>query len=72
MSPEAVKPVVEAEGFRLVRMVDLPPYHYGAVFELKSETKQTSSARLAILDGVRGAAECTPDPLMDGMDADDY
>ncbi|MDI1265655.1 MAG: class I SAM-dependent methyltransferase [bacterium] len=32
MSPDAVKEVVEREGFRLAKQVDLPPYHYGAVF----------------------------------------
>lgn len=35
MSPEAVVAVLKANGFRLLRMVDLPPYHYGAVFEHK-------------------------------------
>jgi len=38
MSPEAVAAVLEAAGFRLLRMVDLPPYHYGAVFEHKAAT----------------------------------
>lgn len=33
MSPEAVRAVVEPAGFRCVRLVDLPPFHYGAVFE---------------------------------------
>ncbi|TPK83004.1 class I SAM-dependent methyltransferase [Mesorhizobium sp. B2-4-17] len=33
MSPEAMVAVLEANGFQLLRMVDLPPYHYGAVFE---------------------------------------
>ena len=32
MSPEAVRKVVEPAGFTLERVVDLPPYHYGAVF----------------------------------------
>lgn len=35
MSPEAARSVLETIGFGLVRMVDLPPYHYGAVFEHK-------------------------------------
>jgi hypothetical protein len=33
MSPQSVAAVVEPAGFRLVRIVDLPPYHYGALFE---------------------------------------
>jgi predicted methyltransferase len=33
MSPRAVAEVVEPGGFRLLRIVDLPPYHYGALFE---------------------------------------
>jgi len=32
MSPEAVRKVVEPAGFTLERLVELPPYHYGAVF----------------------------------------
>ncbi len=34
MSPERVRAVVEPAGFRLVHVVELPPYHYGAVFRL--------------------------------------
>ncbi|QCI69308.1 class I SAM-dependent methyltransferase [Phreatobacter stygius] len=33
MSPETLGAVIEPVGFRAVRLVDLPPYHYGAVFE---------------------------------------
>lgn len=33
MPPAAVQAVVEAAGFRLVRLVELPPYHYGITFE---------------------------------------
>ncbi len=33
MSPEEVRAVVEPAGFRCVGLVDLPPFHYGAVFE---------------------------------------
>jgi SAM-dependent methyltransferase len=33
MPPEATRAVVEPAGFRLREMVELPPYHYGAVFE---------------------------------------
>jgi ubiquinone/menaquinone biosynthesis C-methylase UbiE len=34
MSPEAVRTVVETAGFFMQRVVDLPPYHYAAVFEV--------------------------------------
>jgi hypothetical protein len=33
MSPAATRKVLERDGFRLLRLVELPPYHYGAVFE---------------------------------------
>lgn len=33
MSPEAIQAVVEPVGFGFGRTVDLPPYHYGVVFE---------------------------------------
>ena len=33
MSPQSVAAVVEPAGFRLIRIVELPPYHYGALFE---------------------------------------
>jgi ubiquinone/menaquinone biosynthesis C-methylase UbiE len=33
MSPVAVKQVVEWEGFSLAKQVELPPYHYGVMFE---------------------------------------
>lgn len=33
MSPEAVQGVFEPVGFRHVRTAELPPYHYGALFE---------------------------------------
>ncbi|WP_227010609.1 class I SAM-dependent methyltransferase [Pelagibius marinus] len=32
MSPEDLRAVVEPAGFVLERLVELPPYHYGAVF----------------------------------------
>lgn len=32
MSPEDVRVVVEPAGFVLERVVELPPYHYGAIF----------------------------------------
>jgi predicted methyltransferase len=33
MSPDDVRPVVEPAGFRLADLVELPPYHYGVVFQ---------------------------------------
>lgn len=33
MTPEATRAAVEPAGFRLRHLVELPPYHYGAVFE---------------------------------------
>jgi ubiquinone/menaquinone biosynthesis C-methylase UbiE len=33
MTPEATRAAVEPAGFRLQQVVELPPYHYGAVFE---------------------------------------
>ena len=37
MSPEAVRTAVEPAGFSLKSMVELPPYHYGAVFVAAGE-----------------------------------
>jgi predicted methyltransferase len=34
MSPDEVRSVIEPAGFRLDRVIDLPPFHYGAVFRL--------------------------------------
>ncbi len=34
MTPEQVRAVVEPAGFLLKRVVELPPYHYGALFQL--------------------------------------
>ena len=34
MTPDQVRAVVEAAGLRLDRVVELPPYHYGALFRL--------------------------------------
>jgi SAM-dependent methyltransferase len=36
MSPEQTIEVVEPAGLKLLRLVDVPPYHYGAVFERSS------------------------------------
>ncbi len=33
MSPEQTIAAVEASGLRFARLVEVPPYHYGAVFE---------------------------------------
>jgi ubiquinone/menaquinone biosynthesis C-methylase UbiE len=33
MTPEVTRAPVEPAGFRLRQLVELPPYHYGAVFE---------------------------------------
>jgi len=33
MTPEAVRAAVEPAGFGLHQLVELPPYHYGAIFE---------------------------------------
>jgi ubiquinone/menaquinone biosynthesis C-methylase UbiE len=33
MTPEATRAAVEPAGFKLHQLVELPPYHYGAVFE---------------------------------------
>ena len=33
MSPDEVRVVVEPAGFALRRVVELPPYHYGAIFQ---------------------------------------
>ena len=34
MTPEQVCAVIEPAGFRLQQVIDLPPYHYGAIFQL--------------------------------------
>lgn len=33
ITPETTVAAVEPAGFKLVRIVELPPYHYGAIFE---------------------------------------
>ncbi len=33
IAPDTTVAAVEPAGFRLVRIVELPPYHYGAIFE---------------------------------------
>ncbi len=39
MSPHDVQRVVEPAGFTLERVVELPPFHYGAVFRVIEATK---------------------------------
>ena len=39
MSPDDVRLVVEPAGFTLERVVELPPFHYGAVFRVVEATK---------------------------------
>jgi SAM-dependent methyltransferase len=46
MSPEAVQAVVEPAGFLLERIVELPPFHYGAVFEAKADADVGRPAHL--------------------------
>jgi len=43
MSPQAVATLVEPAGFTLHRVVELPPYHYGAIFS--ASPAKNSSAR---------------------------
>jgi SAM-dependent methyltransferase len=33
LSPEQTREAVEQSGLRLIKLVDIPPYHYGAVFQ---------------------------------------
>ncbi len=37
MSPKAVQAVVEPAGFLVEQIVELPPFHYGVVFEAKAD-----------------------------------
>jgi SAM-dependent methyltransferase len=39
LSPEQTVAAVEAGGLKLKRIVDIPPYHYGAIFEKRVEGK---------------------------------
>jgi predicted methyltransferase len=39
MSPDDVRQAVEPAGFALERVVELPPFHYGAVFRVVEATK---------------------------------
>ena len=55
MSPEQVRAVVEPAGFRHDRLVDLPPYHYGAIFVRTGEAAGRCRAR----DGRRRSSGST-------------
>lgn len=44
MAPEQVVAVVEPCGFKLVRLVELPPYHYAAIFEALGSEAVTNGA----------------------------
>ena len=33
LSPQQTIAAVEAGGLKLARLIELPPYHYGAIFE---------------------------------------
>ena len=37
MSPADVRKTIEPAGLKLVGVIDLPPYHYGAIFEMLAE-----------------------------------
>ena len=39
MSPASTENAVEPAGFHLSRFVELPPYHYGAVFERANDDR---------------------------------
>lgn len=39
MSPDDVRAIVEPAGFDLERIVELPPYHYGAIFRVNDANK---------------------------------
>ncbi len=45
MSPDDVRLVVEPAGFTLERVVELPPFHYGAVFRVVEAAKAHSPRR---------------------------
>jgi len=46
MSPERVRSAVEPAGFRLETVVELPPFHYGAIFrKLQAAEKSTEIER---------------------------
>lgn len=42
MSPEAVQAAVQPAGFTLKSVVELPPYHYGAVFVVGAKTSSSA------------------------------
>jgi SAM-dependent methyltransferase len=55
MSPASVQEAVEPAGFNLSRLVDLPPYHYGAVFERAARRPVICPAPIAT--GLKGGEQ---------------
>lgn len=49
MEPSEVAASVAPSGLTLVRVVELPPYHYGAIFEKPAEPKSGGDAKDALL-----------------------
>jgi len=49
MSPDDVKSAVEPAGFRLDRIVGLPPFHYGAIFRLVENADLSVNCKDTIL-----------------------
>ena len=47
MTPEATRAAVEPAGFRTARVVELPPYHYGAIFEKSLNRLHAADGRTA-------------------------
>lgn len=43
MSPDKVRMVVEPAGFQLAELIELPPYHYGAVFRKSAARAQNDT-----------------------------
>jgi arsenite methyltransferase len=50
MEPDEVRSQVESAGFRLEKVVDVGPYHYGAVFLKPIETWRVGEAQLSTCD----------------------
>ncbi|WP_246206057.1 class I SAM-dependent methyltransferase [Propylenella binzhouense] len=44
MSPDQVRAIIEPAGFRLLRVIELPPYHYGAIF-VRSDAEPIESTK---------------------------
>jgi SAM-dependent methyltransferase len=69
MSPPMVQAIVEPAGFHLERVVNLPPYHYGAIFaaEAAPGCRQRSS-----LQGVDSISSCSSRSWLGGIAAGDF